>query len=90
MPLTPCADTEPLTAPHAGILVFCKAPGDAVTAGEAIGEVIDPLTDQATPLVATVSGTLCACVSRRYVTRQMRVAKIAGPVAFRTGNLLSM
>ena len=87
---TPLEGVEPLTAPHAGILVFFKAPGDAVTAGEAIGEVIDPLTDQATPLIAGVSGTLFARVSRRYVTRQMRVAKIAGPVAFRSGNLLSM
>ena len=87
---TPLEGVEPLTAPQAGILVFFKAPGDAVTAGEAIGEVIDPLTDQATLLIASVSGTLFARVSRRYVTRQMRVAKIAGSVAFRTGNLLSM
>ena len=87
---TPLEGVEPLTAPHAGILVFFKAPGDAVVAGEAIGEVIDPLTDQATPVVATVSGTLFARVSRRYVTRHMRVCKIAGATAFRTGNLLSM
>jgi hypothetical protein len=87
---TPLEGVEPLTAPHAGILVFFKAPGDAVAAGEAIGEVIDPLTDQATPLVAAVSGTLFARVSRRYVTRHMRVCKIAGATAFRTGKLLSM
>ena len=87
---TPLEGVEPLTAPHAGILVFFKVPGDAVKAGEAIGEVIDPLNDQATPLVATVSGTLFARVSRRYVTRHMRVCKIAGATAFRTGNLLSL
>lgn len=87
---TPLEGVEPLTAPHAGILVFFKAPGDGISAGEAIGEVIDPLTDQATPVIATVSGTMFARVSRRYVTRQMRVAKIAGLVAYRTGNLLSL
>ena len=87
---TPLEGVEPVTAPHAGMLVFFKAPGDAVAAGEAIGEVIDPLTDQTSPVCASVAGVLFARISRRYVTRGMRVAKIAGPVAFRSGNLLSL
>jgi len=96
-PLPParCAATaleavEPLSAPHAGLLVFLKAPGESVAAGEAVAELIDPLSDETTLLRASVSGLLFARVARRYVTRGMRVAKIAGSVPFRRGKLLSM
>ena len=89
-PPPPLEGVEPITAPHGGILVFSKAPGDAVAAGEQIGELIDPLTDQRTPLHASVAGTLFARVARRYASRGMRVAKIAGSVSFRSGKLLSM
>jgi predicted deacylase len=87
---TPLEGVEPITAPHAGLLVYFKAPGDHVEVGEAIGEVIDPSTDQVTPLRAKVAGLLYARISRRYATRGMRVAKVAGTQAFRSGKLLSM
>lgn len=87
---TPLEGVEPLAAPHAGIIVFHKAPGEAVKAGDVVAEIVDPLSDQRTELKATVSGVLFARVARRYASRGMRVAKIAGPVAFRSGKLLSM
>lgn len=35
------------------------------------------------------AGLLYARVHQRYATRDMAIAKVAGAVAFRTGNLLS-
>jgi hypothetical protein len=92
---TPCAATplegvEPITAPVSGMVVFAKQPGDWVEAGDLVAEVIDPLTDQRTPVHATVSGRCFARVARRYASRGMRLAKIAGPVAFRSTALLSL
>jgi len=81
---------EPISAPHGGLLVFLKAPGETVAAGEAIAELIDPLSDHSTLLRASVAGRLFARVARRYASRGMRVAKIAGTVALRSGKLLSM
>ncbi|WP_310385580.1 M14 family metallopeptidase [Roseateles sp.] len=87
---TPLEGVEPISAPHNGILVFCKAPGDWVLAGETVAEVIDPLTDQRSLLCASVAGRLFARVSRRYATAGMRVCKVAGTQAFRSGKLLSL
>ncbi|MCV2353948.1 M14 family metallopeptidase [Paucibacter sp. B2R-40] len=87
---TPLEGVEPITAPHNGILVFCKQPGDVVAAGEAVAEVIDPLSDQRSLLCATVAGRLFARVSRRYAGAGMRVCKVAGQQAFRSGKLLSL
>ncbi|MDC8771296.1 succinylglutamate desuccinylase/aspartoacylase family protein [Roseateles albus] len=87
---TPLEGVEPITAPHNGILVFCKQPGDMVSAGEAVAEVIDPLTDQRSLLCASAAGRLFARVSRSYATAGMRVCKVAGTQAFRSGKLLSL
>ena len=87
---TPLEGVEPITAPHNGVLVFCKSPGDWVLAGEAVADVIDPLTDQRSTLRASVSGCLFASVSRRYASAGMRVCKVAGKQAYRSGKLLSL
>ncbi|MBV8035390.1 M14 family metallopeptidase [Roseateles sp.] len=89
-PATPLEGVEPVTAPAPGIVVFAKAPGDWVEAGELVAEIIDPLTDARTALHASVSGRCFARSARRYATRGMRLAKIAGAKPFRSGKLLSM
>lgn len=86
---TPLEGVEPITAPTSGIVVFNKAPGDWVEAGELVAELIDPLTDQRTPLQARASGRCFARSARRFATRGMRLAKIAGSVPYRSGKLLS-
>ena len=87
---TPLEGVEPIVAPHAGILVFTKELGARIEVGESIGDLIDPLSGAVTPLLATVAGVLFARVARRYAQSGMRVAKIAGAKAYRTGNLLSL
>ena len=87
---TPLEGSEPITASHAGALVFTKNIGDFVAAGESIGDVVDPISGTVTPLISSVAGVLYARVARRYAQHGMRVAKIAGAFAYRSGNLLSM
>lgn len=87
---TPLEAVLPIAAPHAGMLVFSKRPGDVVTEGDSIGELIDPLTGKTTQLIAKISGKIFARTAYRYVQRGMAIAKIAGKVPFRTGKLLSM
>ena len=86
---TPLEGVEPVTAPVSGIVVFAKAPGDWVEAGELVAEIVCPLTDARTPLRARTTGRCFARTARRFATRGMRLAKIAGAVAYRTGALLS-
>ena len=85
---TPLAGVEPIVAPHAGVLVFRAAPGQALLPGDLVADLVDPLSGQQTALRATVGGVLIARTMQRFVQRGGGVAKIAGDVAFRSGNLL--
>lgn len=87
---TPLEGVEPLLASRSGILVFTKAVGDYIEAGEKVADIVDPVSSQVTPVLATLSGILFARVAIRYATHGMRIAKIAGAVAYRSGNLLSL
>lgn len=86
---TPLEGVEPITATASGIIVFTKAPGDWVEAGEPVAELVCPLTDVRTVLLAQVGGRCFARTSRRYASRGMRLMKIAGALAYRSGALLS-
>lgn len=88
-PATPLAGSEPLKAPHAGVLAFHKQPGDHVASGEVVCDVIDPLSDTLTPVRASVSGVLYARTLHRYARAGMDLADVAGSQAMRSGWLLS-
>ncbi len=88
-PATPLAGTEPITASASGILVFVTQIGAWIQAGHTVAEVIDPLTDTVTPLVASTSGVLYARHIARFATAGMVVAHVAGATPFRSGALLS-
>lgn len=86
---TPLAGVQPLVATDSGILVFLRPLGERVTAGDCIAEIVDPASSLRVPVRAEVDGVLFARISRRWVTRGMRLAKIAGPTPYRAGPLLS-
>ncbi len=88
-PATPLAGSEPITANASGILVFVTQVGAWIQAGDTVAEVIDPLVDTVTPLIATTSGVLYARHITRFATAGMVVAHVAGATPFRTGALLS-
>jgi predicted deacylase len=85
---TPLAGSETLTAPVPGLLVFIAAVGQSVQVGDSIAEIIDPIHDAVHTVVAGVAGIFYARVRERYLTTGGEIGKIAGAVAFRTGELL--
>jgi predicted deacylase len=86
---TPLEGVEPIAAPHAGVLVFLKNLGERVEAGDAIADLIDPVSGKVSTLRATVPGVFFARTAHRHLLRGMAVGKVAGAKAFRAGKLLS-
>ncbi len=86
---TPLSGSEPIAAPHAGVVVFHRKPGDRVVAGDAIADVVDALTGHITTLRCKSDGLLYARCGSRWATPGKRLAKIAGTSLARTGKLLS-
>ena len=87
-PATPLAGSETVRTPVAGVLVFARAPGEQVAAGDVVAEVVDPLGGGATPLRCGVAGLLYAREPGRFVAAGAGVCKVAGASAFRSGKLL--
>lgn len=88
-PASPLAAVEPVATPVGGLLVFCALPGEHLEAGQLIAEIIDPLTDQVTPVYNAQAGLLYARSLRRMATAGMVIAHVAGTDAYRSGYLLS-
>ena len=86
---TPLAGSEPITAPHAGVVVFHRNPGERVSAGDVIADVVDALTGSVTQLRCKSDGLLYARCGSRWAVPGKRLAKIAGTSLARTGKLLS-
>ena len=85
---TPLAGSETLYAPVPGLVVFVAEPGQHLRVGDLVAEVIDPVAHTARRVCAGVDGLLYARIRDRYVTTGCELAKIAGAVAFRSGELL--
>ncbi|MYN43782.1 deacylase [Pseudoduganella sp. FT93W] len=86
---TPLEGVEPLYAPHPGILVYTRELGERVAAGDAIADIIDPVSGETTVIHAGVAGVFFARSAHRHVIRGMNIGKIAGATAYRAGDLLS-
>jgi predicted deacylase len=86
---TPLEAVEPLHAPQSGVLVFLKALGDEVKAGDAIADIVNPVTGNTATVRASRDGLLFASTAHRHLLRGMHVCKIAGATPFRSGSLLS-
>jgi predicted deacylase len=86
---TPLTGVEPLHAPQSGVLVFLKTPGDQVAAGEAVADIVNPVTGNVATVRAGRGGLLFASTAHRHLLRGMHICKIAGDTPFRSGSLLS-
>ncbi|QJE00389.1 deacylase [Massilia forsythiae] len=86
---TPLEGVEPVAAPHAGVLVFHKNLGERVQPGDALADIVNPVSGKVTTLRATQTGVLFASTAHRHLLRGMNVCKIAGEKAWRSGSLLS-
>ena len=85
---TPLAGSETLCAASPGMVVFAANPGDTLKAGELVAEIIDPINQRSERICAGVDGVLYARIRDRYVTAGCELAKIAGAVPFKSGELL--
>jgi predicted deacylase len=86
---TPLEGVEPVYAPHAGILIYTRDLGERVVEGDALADLIDPVSGDVTVLRATVAGVFFARSAHRHVIRGMNVGKVAGAKPYRAGSLLS-
>ncbi|MBA4217452.1 MAG: succinylglutamate desuccinylase [Methylibium sp.] len=84
----PLAGSMPIKSPVAGVLTFLREVGEEVRAGDVLAHVIDPVTARVTELTSPVDGLLFARDFLRFAYTGMRVAKVAGREALRTGKLL--
>jgi predicted deacylase len=86
---SPLAGVERLDAPQSGVLVFLKTLGEQVAAGDAVADVVNPVTGHTATLRASRDGLLFASTAHRHLLRGMHICKIAGTTPFRSGSLLS-
>ena len=86
---SPLEAVEPLHAPQSGVLVFLKALGDEVKAGDAVADIVNPVTGETSTVRASRDGLLFASTAHRHLLRGMHVCKIAGTTPFRSGSLRS-
>jgi len=84
----PLAGSMPIKSPVPGVLTFLKNVGAEVKAGEVLAHVIDPITAEVTELKSPVDGLFFARDFLRFANAGMRIAKVAGREALRTGKLL--
>lgn len=85
---TPLAGSETLKATAPGLVVFAAEVGQTLQVGDLVAEVIDPIANQTQRVLAGVDGVFYARIRDRYITAGGELGKIAGAVAFRTGELL--
>lgn len=86
---TPLAGVQTLRAPHAGVIDYHLAPGTPVRVGEVIATVVEPLSNRASAVCAEIDGHFFQRQIQRWATPDMDLGKIAGAIAFKTGELLT-
>jgi predicted deacylase len=86
---TPLAGSIPVNAPHGGVVVYLREPGDRVTAGDHLADLVEPMTGAVTPLLSPVDGVFYARETRRFVPAGAGVLRVAGREALRQGKLLT-
>jgi predicted deacylase len=72
------------------VIVHRAGVGSSLGAGESVADIVDPVNGETATLQTRHGGLLFARSRSRFAHAGAEVAKIAGPVAHRTGQLLSM
>ena len=87
---TPLNACELVRAPAGGIIVFRASLGERIEAGDIIGEILDPTTQQRHEITARTDGLLFSRFNQRWARPHEAIAKIAGttPLPDRQGYLM--
>jgi len=88
-PRRPLAGAITAHAPQGGIVVWHRQPGNVVTTGEVLADVIDPVSRASLPVTAPVDGLLYRTELWRSCLRGQGLCDVAGKAAIKTGDLLS-
>lgn len=86
---TPFAGAQYAYAPHPGVVSFLQPLGARVKVGDPLFEVLDPLTDRHSVVLASTDGILYARERLRFAQPGLWLAKVAGSTPIRQGRLLS-
>lgn len=87
---TPLAGSEQFYAPASGVLVHRVALGAAVRKGDALFDIIDPLTDHTSTVYSNTTGILYMRRAIRFVHCGNPIGRVSGTVPFRTGKLVGL
>jgi uncharacterized protein len=85
---TPLAGSEQFYAPVSGILVHRAATGELIRAGDALFDIVDPLTDETTTVHSNTDGVFYMRRAIRFVTAGAPLGRVTGTRPIRTGVLL--
>ena len=87
-PATPLAGSEQFYAPVSGILIHRAKIGDTIRVGQALFDIVDPLTDETTTIVSKTEGVFYMRRAIRFVTAGAPLGRVTGTRPIRTGVLL--
>lgn len=87
-PATPLAGSEQFYAPVSGILIHRAKIGDTIRVGQALFDIVDPLTDETTTIVSNTEGVFYMRRAIRFVTAGAPLGRVTGTRPIRTGVLL--
>ena len=85
---TPLSGSATAYAGEPGLISYAAQPGDTLQSGDLICRIVDPLSGHAYAVTSPIDGLMYSRVTFRYATRGMELAKIAGKIERRSGNLL--
>ncbi len=83
------AATDVLVAPASGLVVYRRAIGERVAAGDVLLDVVDPIDGTVHEVASRTDGLLFARERQRYASAGRSLCKVAGTVPVRTGKLSS-
>ncbi|SAK97151.1 succinylglutamate desuccinylase/aspartoacylase family protein [Caballeronia calidae] len=85
---TPLAGSQQLTAPSSGIVVYRAKVGAVLKAGDAVFDIVDPLTDSVTTVTTSNDGVFYMRRAIRFVHAGAPMGRVTGVVAIRSGVLI--
>jgi predicted deacylase len=77
-PATPLAGSEQFYAPVSGILIHRAKIGETVDVGQALFDIVDPLTDETTTISSNTEGVLYMRRAIRFVTAGAPLGRVTG------------
>lgn len=88
--MLPFTAGEIVSAPVSGILLLLRQPGEWVSKGEVVAEIVDPITDTVQAVRAQAGGIIYASRRAPFVTMGAEVMKIAGKTPYEGGGEIAM